>query len=166
MKKFEEGQPRRVERRGESWGRSSSRASLWTRSTTLAGEGRGGTQKEEPGTKGSQSGVAFFTRILWIRSSKCFSATSYSAMSTSTTCDAPALLDLRLVATASDGIRPTALALHRKPAIIVMSDKDRNREKQRERKRGFGSVGLRMDEKLFLVANGYRYSSTKFTNNF
>jgi len=47
-----------------------------------------------------------------------------------------------------------------------MSDKDRNREKQRERKRGFGSVGLRMDEKLFLVANGYRYSSTKFTNNF
>lgn len=141
MKKFDEGQPRRVERRGESWGRSSSRVSLWTRSTTLVGDGRGGTQNEEPGTKGSQSGVAFFTMILWIRSSKCFSATSYSAMSTSTTCDAPALVDLRRIATASDGIRPTDFALHRNPAIMVMFDTDKKKRKTDRENEGLVLLG-------------------------
>lgn len=36
------------------------------------GEGGGGTQKEEPGRKGSQSGVAFFTITRWTCSSNSF----------------------------------------------------------------------------------------------
>lgn len=60
-----------VSERDSSW--PSWSASRPTRSSTLEDPGLGGTQKDEPGTKGSQSGVAFWTMMRWIRSSSFFS---------------------------------------------------------------------------------------------
>lgn len=78
MKYLEHGHPRNeaMERHSSSL---RSFVNFSTKSTTFAGEEfRGGTQNDEPGTKGNQSGVAFLTRIRWMRSSNLFKAISYS----------------------------------------------------------------------------------------
>lgn len=62
-KKLEQGQPRSVARERHSSSESSS-DNFPIKSTNFPGLSRGGTQKDEPGTKGSQSGVDFWTMIL------------------------------------------------------------------------------------------------------
>ena len=73
LKKEEQGQPREVDNERDCSGLSWS-ASFPTKSSTFDVPGLGGTQKDDPGTNGSQSGVDFCTMIPWIKSSSLFNA--------------------------------------------------------------------------------------------